>query len=129
MRQTPHANAPWTTKGVEIGNLDISVKGGVKAPFLWKGRTTAQDWLATRGSPAPWAEIGSDKFALTVPSSMVRGIDDPSKVVDLWDSIIDDVSDMIGVSSRGGRACVRIRCCLRSRCCVGADHMGPLNVC
>lgn len=40
----------------------------------------------------------SDRFFLTVPSSLVRTIDDPSTVTAFWDGVLDSISDLLGVS-------------------------------
>lgn len=49
------------SQSIEAGLTTFTIMGGVKAAFYWKGRSTVGDWLAARNSPAPWAEIGSDK--------------------------------------------------------------------
>ena len=73
----------------------VKIAGGVEAPFFDLGKTTLADWKSTiRHRPAPWAELQGKKFTLTVPSRVVRKLDDPATLMQLWDRILDADADL-----------------------------------
>lgn len=120
--QPCHAPAQ-ITQNTEAGGVDLSITGGVRAPLFWKGRTTQAEWLAGRNAEAPWAEILSDKFAITVPSRMVRNIQDANNITDYWDNVVDAYSDFIGVS-RAPDVCTVA--CRIVACRTVWHHLSPL---
>ncbi|SDC02495.1 M60 family metallopeptidase [Niabella drilacis] len=78
--------------------LCITISGAVNAPYFQLGKTTRASWQQTiRNYPAPWAEIASDKLILTVPSSRIRNLEDPRKLMLLWDSIMDADADLAAI--------------------------------
>jgi hypothetical protein len=54
-----HSLIPQDT---EAGEVTFTITGGVRAPYYKSGETTVDEWLATRNSVVPWAEIGSSKY-------------------------------------------------------------------
>lgn len=75
--------------GAELGPIEVTVEGAVPMAHFRLGETSLADWPTLRQSPAPWAELGSDKFVLTVPASAVRGLDDPQALLQFWDRVLD----------------------------------------
>jgi len=68
----------------------VSIEGAIEAPRFVLGETDPDQWRAVlRHHPAPWAEIGSDKMIVTVPSSSVRDLEDPVALAATWDRIMD----------------------------------------
>lgn len=85
-----------------FGPIDLVISGGVRAPFFHGGRHTNAEWLSTiRDYPAPWAEIGTERLMVTVPSSEARKLTDPQAVVDLYDKYMDMFADLAVVSGGG----------------------------
>lgn len=83
-----------------LGPIDVTIKGGLRALSFIKGNTTSAQWrAAARAFPAPWAELGSDRFIITLPSSYMRALADPQAVVDLYEKYADAYADLSGVSS------------------------------
>ena len=59
------------------------------------GRSDPADWRRRiRHLPAPWAEIGSEKVILTLPSRVVRGLDRPDELMRFWDRVLDADADL-----------------------------------
>lgn len=82
-------------KACNLGTVSVTVAGAVEAPHYVLGLTTLEEWCgAIRQRPAPWAELESTKAILTVPSSVVRGLDDPERLMMTWDSILDACADL-----------------------------------
>ena len=76
--------------GVEVGWTHLEIEGAVAAPRYVHGETTLADWQVTeRLREAPWAEIGSEKFIMTVPSESIRDLEDPSLLMNFWDQVLD----------------------------------------
>lgn len=76
--------------------LRVDALGVLAAPLFVRGKTSLEDWRASiRSSPAPWAELASDKVILSVPSSSIRDLDDPEALMALWDQILDNTADLV----------------------------------
>jgi hypothetical protein len=77
--------------------LTVSIAGVVDAPLFVLGKTTNKEWLSTiRARFAPWAELASNKVIVTVPSSVIRTLDDPESVMKHWDRVLDASADLAG---------------------------------
>jgi len=93
--QTRVANAFGGLIYVEVpqkisGTVDITIANAAPAPLFVLGKTTPAEWRATiRNAPAPWGEIGTDKLILTIPSDVLRTVDDPTEVLKHWDRVMD----------------------------------------
>jgi len=82
-------------RGAALGALQVAVAGAVEAPCYVHGRTDVEAWRKSlRTRAAPWAELASDKIILTVPSAVVRTLDDPAAVMDFWDAVADACADL-----------------------------------
>lgn len=77
------------------GELTVAVDGAIDAPLFVLGQTDVAAWRQTiRNAPGPWAELAADKIILTVPSSSVRKLDDPTAVLQFWDRAADAAADL-----------------------------------
>ena len=77
-------------KGCRSGVVSVRIGGAVPAPRFVLGETDLDAWRRTiRKRLAPWAELESNKIALTVPSSEIRDLDDPESLMRCWDDIAD----------------------------------------
>jgi hypothetical protein len=71
--------------GGAFGLLNLSFENAVEMPRYIHGQTSISDWQnTTRLFPAPYAELESDYFILTVPSKDIRSLDDPDYAMDFW---------------------------------------------
>jgi hypothetical protein len=71
-----------------------TVSGVVPAPRYTLGRTDADEWRVQRSRPGPWAELETEKLVLTVPSGVIRGLDDPASLMRFWDAVMDAQADL-----------------------------------
>jgi hypothetical protein len=82
-----------------LKTISIRVEGAVKSPYFKLGETTEADWMANvRNNPAPWAELATDKIVLTVPSDRIRNLNNPIKLMQFWDEVLDADADLAIVS-------------------------------
>lgn len=82
-------------EGGRLGDVSITIDGGVQAPYFVLGETSLRDWQRRiRSLPAPWAELASTKAILTVPSSAIRKLDDPERLLTTWNDILDAAADL-----------------------------------
>jgi hypothetical protein len=71
------------------------ITGAVEAPLFVLGATGLEEWRETiRHHPAPWAELATSKVILTLPSRVVRGLDDPGALMRFWDRVLDACADL-----------------------------------
>jgi hypothetical protein len=76
--------------GSLFGDLELTISGAIRAPMFVLGETSDFEWLySERENPAPWAELISDNFIMTVPSSEIRDLDNPSQLMNWWDSALN----------------------------------------
>ncbi|XP_069621612.1 TRPM8 channel-associated factor homolog [Ranitomeya imitator] len=79
----------------QLGTVPVTVYGAERAPTFIKGQTNLSSWLDTiRNYPAPWAELIADNIILSVPSDVVRSLDDPEALMSQWDSMMKGVSEL-----------------------------------
>jgi hypothetical protein len=61
------------------------------------GETSDFEWLySEKDNPAPWAELVSNNFIMTVPSSDIRNLDNPSQLMNWWDSALNMEHELYG---------------------------------
>ena len=87
--------------GSRLGMIDVTIRGAVEAPRYVRGRTDLAEWRsAIRRRPGPWAEIEGQRAILSVPSSVVRNLDDPGPVAEFWDRVVEACDDLAGTAAR-----------------------------
>lgn len=82
----------------DVAPMSVRVAGAVEAPRYVLGETTAETWRTARSAPAPWGEIQTPGVIISLPSSLLREIDDPRELGELWQSILDHAADLRGIS-------------------------------
>jgi hypothetical protein len=83
--------------GATLGQFNVSIEHAVPAPQYVHGVTNIQDWqMYIRANPAPWTELISDHFILTVPSSEIRNLDNPDDVMDFWSEVLQVEHNLSG---------------------------------
>lgn len=78
-----------------LGLIQVAFSGVMRAPLFVKGQTSEADWIATiRNHPAPFGEIASSKFIMTIPSSYLATVGNPKQIADMWDAALDAMADL-----------------------------------
>ncbi len=80
--------------------LAVEVRGVVRAPHFELGKTSAEEWQRGRTSPAPWAELASEKVIVTVPSTFVRELENPEELMRFWDAISDAHAELATIAKQ-----------------------------
>ncbi len=80
-----------------LGTVPVTISGAVAAPYFIKGKTDLTAWKTIRQAPGPWAELQGDRVILTVPSSVVRNLDDPQALMVYWDQVLDAAADLYAI--------------------------------
>lgn len=71
------------------GELNVTISGAIEAPYFILGKTSNAEWISRiRQNPAPYAELVTEHLALSVPSSMIRKIDNPEGLARYWDEFV-----------------------------------------
>jgi hypothetical protein len=79
----------------ELGKISLTISGAVEAPHYVLGTTDLKRWREEiRRRPAPWSELESGKIILTVPSEVVRELDDPESLMKFWDQVADACAEL-----------------------------------
>ncbi|MSR47398.1 MAG: hypothetical protein EXS13_10100 [Planctomycetes bacterium] len=85
-------------EGLDLGKVDVTLAGGIAAPWFVAGRDDDATWNASlRELPAPWAELECDRIIVTVPSSAIRNLAEPTKLMELWAKGADAMADLVGI--------------------------------
>lgn len=83
-------------------DVTVNIQNAVPAPFFSStaiNSTTLKQWQdVQRNNPAPWADFQSDKFMMTLPTSLINKYADPVTLLQDWDNRMDVVSDLLGHS-------------------------------
>jgi hypothetical protein len=79
----------------------IAIQGVVEAPYYELDVTTAHEWKTkNRLRAGPWAELAGRTVIFSVPSSLVRDLDDPRSVLALWDRIVEAQDQAVSLPRR-----------------------------
>ena len=83
--------------GSVFGDLELTISGAIRAPMFVLGDTSDFEWLySEKENPAPWAELISNNFIMTVPSSEIRDLDNPSQLMNWWDTALNMEHQLYG---------------------------------
>ena len=79
----------------DLGQLEIKIEGAVKSPYFVLDETPPALWQSEiRKRQAPWAELAGHKIILTVPSAVVRELDNPAELMRFWDRVADACAEL-----------------------------------
>ncbi|WP_394794722.1 M60 family metallopeptidase [Armatimonas sp.] len=82
-------------EGFPKGRLSVTISGAVASPRFVRGVTPVPDWCSSiRNTPGAWAELEGKSIILSVPSSVVRTLDDPEALMTYWDEVADLAADL-----------------------------------
>ena len=96
-----YIEAPYDFKA---GKVSVGIKGAVGAPYYVLGKTDNEKWRQTiRNNPAPWGELQGKKVILTLPSKVLRTVDEPEDLMKFWDGIMDRYAELLGRAARRRR--------------------------
>jgi hypothetical protein len=81
---------------------DFSISGALEAPFFEIGKTTEQEWqeIRARGATVPFGELKGEKLIITLPSEYLLELEDPERIMSLWDEIIADYDRLAGLDTK-----------------------------
>ena len=89
---SPFGGALYIDVGTENRHLapfEVALGNGVEAPFFVLGQTANQEWVERiRNAPAPYAELVSERLSISLPSNLIRTLDDPNAVMTFWDNVV-----------------------------------------
>ncbi len=79
------------------GVVPVKIAGAIEAPLYVLGKTTPEEWKKIRENPAPWGELASRNLILTTRSDNLRKLDDPDKIMEFWDKVMDACAEVAGL--------------------------------
>ncbi len=83
--------------GSTLGIFDVLISNVIEAPTYFHNSTDMSEWLLEqRNAPAPWAEIGSQLFILTVPSDEIRNLENPDELMEWWNQALEMEHSLYG---------------------------------
>lgn len=89
-------------KGVHLGLISVVISGAIYAPTFILGTSTPQQWInLQRRHPAPWAELVGRNYVISVPSSAVRSLPDPTPLLNFWDQVVAAQDDLAQIVAPG----------------------------
>jgi hypothetical protein len=80
--------------------FDLRFANAVEAPYFVLGKTSVADWKKLRNAPAPWGELVGRGMILHFPAAQVRSMDDPTPLLQWWDSIVAAEDGLVGWPAR-----------------------------
>lgn len=73
---------------------DITIENAVQAPLYVLGKTTPEEWEQMLESGAPWGEMASENVIVTIPTTALKQVEDPSANMVLWARIIEEIMEL-----------------------------------
>lgn len=83
----------------DLGWVEFEFDGAVRAPYFSTREgyeTDVADWETIREYPGVFADLESDKFMVSVPSSQLLDFNQPVELLDRWDEIMDILQTLHG---------------------------------
>ncbi len=82
---------------VSAVDAEIEISGDVyNAPWFRLGDDVRHWQDIVRHYPAPWAELQGKLSVLTLPSGMIRDVDDPTKIIEAYDYMVQSTYTFLG---------------------------------
>jgi len=83
--------------GSTLGDFEVTISNAVKAPMYVLGETADFEWIYSESdNPAPWAELISHNFIMTVPSHEIRNLTNPANLMDWWNVALEMEHELYG---------------------------------
>ena len=80
-----------------LTDFEVTISNAVKAPMFVLGETSDFEWIYSESeNPAPWAELISNNFIMTVPSHEIRDLSNPTELMDWWDLALEMEHELYG---------------------------------
>jgi hypothetical protein len=103
---------PW---GADTADFEVSISGAVRALQYTHNTTSLAEWQEQIGTSTvgsnfntslypPWGEVVSGKYVMSLQTSVLLTVTDPSSVMDYWDSVVDAEDTLLGYPSLTWRA-------------------------
>lgn len=111
-------------RGIEsagLGKIEVEISGATRAPRFIRGETSLEEWKKIREYPAPWAELQGTNVVVTLPSSVVRELDNPQELMTVWDQALDLIAEFSSTPTRRERP---ERICCDRQISAGYMHSG-----
>ncbi len=112
---------PRGIEGAGLGEIEVEISGAVKAPWFVRGETSLEEWKKIREYPAPWAELQGTNVVVTLPSSVIRKLDNPQELMMIWDAALDYIAEFASTPMRRDRP---ERICCDRQISAGYMHSG-----
>jgi len=75
--------------------VTFTISGAIPAPTYVHGVTDLDEWRRVeRRRKAPWGELICDRVILSLPSGVLRTLDDPDDLMDVWTRVLDACADL-----------------------------------
>lgn len=95
----------------DAGVVDVDFQNVVRSPFFSMQdhhTTTLAEWQNTeRNHPAPFTDLQSEKYAMTVPTGWIYALDDPKTLMENWDKAMDVTNALMGFDEDRGKESLR----------------------
>lgn len=91
-------------EGQDAGIVSVQIKNAIRSPYFSAKSfhtTTLAEWQnIERKHPGPWADFQSEKFMMQVPTDWIYNYDDPTAMMQDWDTAMDAMNELMGYPSR-----------------------------
>ena len=103
-RTTPAAGAYGGMIYIEVsegevpGKFEVTVEGALEAPWFLLGETGDREWVErARDLPAPYAELACGRLIFSLPSKLIRKLDQPTELMSYWETVVRAQDELAGV--------------------------------
>ncbi|ELU05583.1 hypothetical protein CAPTEDRAFT_195748 [Capitella teleta] len=79
---SPYGGNVYFESPDEESQLDVTVSNVVESPCY------TDHWIGQRDAPGLWADLAGRHIMITLPSSSIKDLVDPSEVLAFWDSVV-----------------------------------------
>ncbi len=93
----PFGGLIYVVANQPLAEVEVELENTAPAPTYFLGKTSDADWKRIRTSGAPWGEVVGQQCAISVPSEVLRTLDNPKALAEYWDEVVRECEKFYAV--------------------------------
>ncbi len=93
----PFGGLIYVVSNQPLGETEVEIENSAPAPTYFLGKTTDEEWKRIRTAGAPWGEVVGKQCAISVPSEVLRTLENPKALAEYWDEVVRECEKFYAV--------------------------------
>jgi len=93
----PFGGLVYVVSNQPLSETVVEIENTAQAPTFFLGQTSETDWKRIRNSGAPWGEVVGKQCVVSVPSEVLRTLENPRALAEYWDEVVRECEKFYAV--------------------------------